>query len=199
MDKVIDYFLTPASPWTYLGHARFAEIAAKHGATVLVKPIDLGRVFAVSGGLPLKQRAAQRQEYRLFELDRWSKWLGLPFNVAPKFAGTPALPACKWIIAAQDGGTAAAMKLTGALARAHWAEDRDISDETTLAAIATEQGLPAPTLAARAAGPDVASRFDVLTQEAIDRRVFGVPWYAYQGEPFWGQDRLDFLDRKLAK
>jgi 2-hydroxychromene-2-carboxylate isomerase len=199
MTKLVDYFLTPVSPWTYLGHDRLVALAAQNGATIAVKPIDLGRVFPVSGGLPLKQRAEQRQEYRLVELDRWSKFLGMKLNVEPKFAGTPAAPACKWIIAAEDHGTAAALKMAGALARAYCAEDRNIGDEATLAAVANEQGLPGAALAARAASPWAGARFDAFTQEAIDRRVFGVPWYVCEGEPFWGQDRLDFLARKLAK
>ncbi len=84
MSKVVDYFMMPMSPWVYLGHDRFVELTARHGATVNLKPVDLGRVFPVSGGLPLKQRAPQRQEYRLVELDRWSKHLGLPLNVSPE-------------------------------------------------------------------------------------------------------------------
>jgi 2-hydroxychromene-2-carboxylate isomerase len=199
MSKVVDYFMMPMSPWTYFGHDRFVALAAKHGATINVKPIEIGRVFAVSGGLPLKQRAAQRQEYRLHELDRWSKFLGVPINVTPKFAGTPAAAANLWIIAAQSQGTPAALRLAGALLRAYWAEERDISDDATLSAVATEQGLSSGDLATAAASPASADRLEALTQEAIDRRVFGVPWYVCDGEPFWGQDRLDFLARKLAK
>ncbi|HET9045702.1 MAG TPA: 2-hydroxychromene-2-carboxylate isomerase [Casimicrobiaceae bacterium] len=199
MSKVVDYFMMPMSPWTYLGHDRFVALAAKHGATVNVKPVDLARVFAVSGGVPLKQRAAQRQEYRLHELDRWSKFLGVPINATPKFSGTSVAAANRWIISAQSQGTPAALKLAGALARAYWAEERDISNEATLVAVATEQGLPAGELATAAASPESAARLEALTEEAIDRRVFGVPWYLCDGEPFWGQDRLDFLARKLAK
>ena len=198
MSKVVDYFMMPMSPWTYFGHERFVALAAKHDATVNVKPIDLARVFSVSGGVPLKQRAAQRQEYRLHELDRWSKHLGIPINATPKFAGKPAAAANRWIIAAQSQGTPAALKLAGALLRAYWAEERDISDETTLAAVASEQRLSGD-LAAAAASPESAARLEAFTQQAIDRRVFGVPWYVCDGEPFWGQDRLDFLARKLAK
>ena len=59
--------------------------------------------------------------------------------------------------------------------------------------------MTAAALAARAEAPDIAMRYKVLTQEAIDRGVFGSPTYVVDGEPFWGQDRLDFLDRALAK
>jgi 2-hydroxychromene-2-carboxylate isomerase len=199
MPKLIDYYFTPISPYTYLGHERLLEIAARHGAAIAVKPVDYGRIFPVSGGLPLKQRAPQRQAYRLFELERWSKHLGKPINVKPKFFPVSPDAAARWIIAAQVRGDTDALRLAGALFRAVWAEERDISDEPTLASIATEQQLDPALLAAGAASPDIASRYDALTQEAIERQIFGAPTYVYRDEPFWGQDRLDFLDRALAK
>jgi 2-hydroxychromene-2-carboxylate isomerase len=199
MSKPIDYYFTPISPYTYLGHERFLEIAARHGKTIAVKPVDYGRIFPASGGLPLKQRAPQRQAYRLIELERWSKHLGKAFNVKPKFFPVSPDAAAKWIIAAQARGAADALRLAGALLRAVWAEERDISDEPTLASIASGEGLDPALLAAGAASPDTASRYDALTQEAIERQIFGAPTYVYRDEPFWGQDRLDFLDRALAK
>ena len=200
MAKLVDYYFTPVSPYTYLGHERFLEIAARHGATIAVKPVDYGRIFPVSGGLPLKQRAPQRQAYRLIELERWSKHLGKALNVKPKFFPVSADMAARWIIAAQAGhGDADALRLTGALLRAVWAEERDISDQPTLASIAAGEQLDPARLAAGAASPDSAGRYDALTQEAIDRQIFGAPTYVYRDEPFWGQDRLDFLDRALAK
>src|ERR1700687_6239129 len=165
MAKLVDYYFTPVSPYTYLGHERFLEIAATHGATVAVKPVDYGRIFPVSGGLPLKQRAPQRQAYRLIELERWSKHLGKPFNVKPKFFPVSPEAAARWIIAAQARGAADALRsdadalrgdadalrLAGALLRAVWAEERDISEEPTLADIAREQRLDPALLAADAA------------------------------------------------
>jgi 2-hydroxychromene-2-carboxylate isomerase len=200
MAKLVDYYFTPVSPYTYLGHQRFLEIAARHGATIAIKPVDYGRIFPASGGLPLKQRAPQRQAYRLIELERWSKHLGKALNVKPKFFPVSADMAARWIIAAQAGhGDADALRLTGALLRAVWAEERDISDQPTLASIAAGEQLDPARLAAGAASPDSAARYDALTQEAIDRQIFGAPTYVYRDEPFWGQDRLDFLDRALAK
>src|SRR5450755_1985467 len=124
MTKLIDYYFTPISPYTYLGHDRLLEIAAKHGATIAVKPVDYGRIFPLSGGLPLKQRAPQRQAYRLLELERWSKHLGMALNVQPKHFPVPPDAAAKWIIAAQARGEADALRLAGALLRAVWAEQR---------------------------------------------------------------------------
>ena len=197
--KLVDYYFTPVSPWSYLGHARLVEIARRHRATIAVKPIDLGRVFPASGGLPLKERAPQRQAYRLVELARWSKYLGIALNPRPAHFPVRADLASRWILAALEQGTDAALDLALAFGRALWAEERDIAAQDTLAAIATAQRLDVAALDERANAPDIATRYAVLTQEAIDRGVFGAPTYFVGGEMFWGQDRLDFLDRELAK
>jgi 2-hydroxychromene-2-carboxylate isomerase len=199
MSKTVDYYLSPVSPWTYLGHDRFVAIARKHGATVNVKAVDLGKVFPVSGGLPLAKRAPQRQAYRLFELARWRDHLGLPINFQPKFGPSSGELASKWIAAAAEKGADPALALAGAILRGRWAAERDIADPAALAEFATGVGLDAGALAARAASPEIAARVEALSQEAIDAQVFGAPWYVYAGEPFWGQDRLDFLDRALSK
>jgi len=199
VDKVIDYYFTPASPYAYLGHDRFVAIAARHGARVGIYPVDIGRIFAVSGGVPLAQRPPQRLAYRLVELERWSRHLGIPINVPPKFGATPVAAASRWILAAAETGQRQGLDLAGALMRARWAEERDIADPATLAAVAAGSGQDASALAARAEDPELAARYDAATERAIAAQVFGSPWYVYAGEPFWGQDRLDFLDRALAK
>ncbi len=199
MTKTVDYFMTPASPWTYLGHDRFVALASKHGATVRVLPTDLSKVFPVSGGLPLAKRAAQRQAYRLVELKRWREFLGMPLNLQPKFGASPVDLACRWILAAREAGEAGALDLAGALLRARWAEERDVADTATLAAIAAACGQDAERIAARAGSAEIAAAYDACTQEAIERQVFGAPTYVYRDELFWGQDRLDFLDRALAQ
>lgn len=199
MDKQIDYYMTPISPYVYLGHERFVAIARRHGATIAVKPINLGLVFPVSGGLPLSQRAPQRQAYRLVELSRWSRHLDVPLNLHPRHFPASADLASRFVLAALERSTDLALDLAFALGRAVWAEDRNIADVTTVTAIAATCGADAPALAARADAPDIGTRYAVLTQEAIDRGIFGAPTYVYTGELFWGQDRLDFLDRALAK
>jgi 2-hydroxychromene-2-carboxylate isomerase len=196
--KSVRYYFTPVSPWTYLGHERFVSIARRQGAQVLLRPCDLGRVFPVSGGLPLAKRAPQRQAYRLHELARWRDHLGVPLNVHPRHFPVAADLASRTIVAADlAAGTDAALALAGALMRACWAEDRDVSDPATVAAIVAAQGLDADALAARA---DEASRaYDAYTDEAIERQVFGAPFFIVGDEPFWGQDRLEFVERALAR
>ena len=199
MDKLIDYYMTPISPYVYLGHERFVAIARRHGATIAVKPINLGLVFPVSGGLPLSKRAPQRQAYRLVELTRWSRYLQVPLNLHPAHFPVSADLASRFVLAALERSTDAALDLALAFSRALWTQECDISDLATLQSISAGCGGDAATLAARAEAPDIGMRYAALTQEAIDRGIFGTPTYVYAGELFWGQDRLDFLDRALAK
>ena len=199
MSDVVDYYVSPTSPYVYLGHEAFCALVREHRVPVALKPIDLTRVFPVSGGLPLKQRAPQRQAYRLVELKRWSAHRHVPLNLHPKhFPAAADLASC-WVLAAAESDVDAALRLLGAIGRAVWSDERDVTDATTLRAIAEGLGLPVERLAERAAATDTRVHYDTLTQEAIDRGVFGVPTYVVRGEMFWGQDRLDFLGRALAQ
>jgi 2-hydroxychromene-2-carboxylate isomerase len=192
MAKQIDYFLTPTSPWTYLGHARFAQIATRHGAAVAVKPVDYGVIFPQSGGLPLAKRPPQRQAYRLQELARWREQLGVPLNIHPKFFPADPAPAACLICAAPADKR---MEMAGDFLRAVWAEEKNIADAVVVAQIAARHGI-ADATGAVARGKAI---YEGNTQEALARQVFGAPTYLYKDEMFWGQDRLDFLGRALAK
>jgi len=192
MQKVIDYYFSTSSPWTYLGHARFGEIAQRHGATVHVKPVDYGVIFPQSGGLPLPKRAPQRQAYRLVELARWAQHLGVPINSQPKYFPVDGNPAACLILGAPE---AARFALAGAVLTALWTEEANIADAQTLAQLAAQHGV-ANANAAIEAG---AHAFPALTEEARARGVFGAPTYVYRDELFWGQDRLEFVDCALGR
>lgn len=200
MAKVCEYFFAPQSPWAYLGHERFVALTRKYGVQVEIKPCDLAKVFNVSGGLPLAKRPPQRQAYRLVELKRWSDFLQIPLNPQPKFFPVPPDPAAKLIIATRLAhGTEAALQVTGAIMRAVWAEEKNIADPATLAALAFDCGHDGNALLKSSETASVQGEYDRFTDEAIAANVFGSPWYIVDGEPFWGQDRLEFVERALAK
>ncbi len=200
MALTIDYYLAPQSPWAYLGHRRLVDMARAAGATINVLPMDLGgQVFPVSGGLPLAKRAPQRVAYRLVELRRFSEWLGLPMHIQPKFFPVPGDKSALLILAvASQRGSDAALAITEAVLSAVWAEQRNIDDEATLAALLDERALPADALALSKTAA-IADRYQAATRAAIDAGVFGAPSYVIDGEVFWGQDRLDFVERRLLR
>ena len=200
MPLTIDYYLAPQSPWTYLGHERLARMAAAAGAQIRVLPMDLGaKVFPVSGGLPLGQRAPQRQAYRLVELARWRDHLQLPLIIKPRYFPVSGDDAARLILTVdQHDGAGAAMKLTGAVLTAVWAQERDIANAATRAELLAECGLSTQRLE-QALAPAVQAAYERVTQQAIEAQVFGSPSYVIAGEIFWGQDRLDFVQRRLAQ
>jgi 2-hydroxychromene-2-carboxylate isomerase len=192
----IDYYFSTVSPWAYLAGNRLEELAARHGATITYKPIDLGALFPRTGGQPLPERHPSRQAYRLQELDRQSRKLGMPLNVHPAFWPVNGAPAAYAIIAAQSaGGNVGA--LAQAIMRACWAEEKSIAEDETIRACLSATGFD-PGLADKGLlmGAETYAR---NTEEAAAAGVFGSPFYVVDtGQKFWGQDRLEDLDLHLA-
>ena len=199
MPQTVDYYFAPQSPWAYLGHQRLRDVAKAAGASVRVLPVDLGgKVFPISGGLPLGQRAPQRRAYRLVELKRFSEHLNAPLNLHPRYFPVGGDDASRLIIAADlvHGGQAS-LDLAGAVLGAVWAQERNIADPAVLGQLLSEQGLSSQ-VQDRAQSQEVQERYEQYTRQAIDAGVFGAPSYVVEGEIFWGQDRLDFLQRRLS-
>ena len=199
MNKTIDYYHFLVSPWTYLAIERFNRLRDDYAVTVNYKPIDVASTFELMGGVPLPKRHPARQQWRLQELERWASWLGVPINLKPAyFPADQTLAACMVYAAGGADGEAAAGRLSDACLRACWAEQRDIADADTLRALADDCGLDGTALIEQAQQADMRTRYLDTTAEAHQCGVFGSPSYVLDGELFWGQDRLDFLERALG-
>jgi 2-hydroxychromene-2-carboxylate isomerase len=195
----IDYYICLISPWTYLGSQRLINLGAKYNTPINFKPVALPQIMPGSGGLPLAKRAPQRQKYRFVELERWRTYLNIPLNLTPAFFPASEWPAAGMVIAASKISQDSAARLSHAILRAVWAEERNIADIDTLITIAKENGLDGAFLLAEAETDAVKSIYDSYTAEAIEKDVFGAPAYVFKDELYWGQDRLDFLERALAR
>ena len=192
------YFYSLASPFSYLGHTRLIALSARHNIRVRFKPADMSVVFPKTGGLPVKQRSPQRQAYRLLELRRWREALGVPLNTEPKYFPVADQLAARTVIASEQmGGDVGALSFS--IMRACWAEEKNIADRDTLVAIADGAGLEGGILLDTADSESVKEEYVANTQEALNSGVFGVPSYLYKGELFWGQDRLEFLEKAIQK
>ncbi len=196
--NTVDYYFAPISPWTYLGHARFVRIARETGAQVNVMPIDLGAIFPVSGGLPLPKRAPQRQAYRLLELKRFGDHLGVKINVQPETLSGPGRRR-------SEARSSPPTRRSAQLPRWSWSAESAprpgpksaTSATSACCAPSSRRRASMPALVERAATPAIAERYAACTRQAIDAGVFGAPSYVIDGELFWGQDRLDFVERRL--
>jgi 2-hydroxychromene-2-carboxylate isomerase len=200
MAQHIDYYASLNSPWTHLGAARIEALAAKYGASMRIYPVDFRTIFPASGGLPLPKRAPQRQAYRMMELRRWRDFLGVPINLEPKFfPSSEALTASCVIAVRETQGDAPAIKLAHRVLKAVWQDELSPADPATLAKLITEIGLDPDAVMKLGAESRWTERRTADTRAALDRGVFGAPSYVIGDEIFWGQDRLDFVDRKLAR
>ena len=193
----IDYFFSTVSPFTSLAGQRLEEIAAKHGATVSYKPLDIGALFARTGGTAMKDRHPNRLAYRLQELRRQAAKAGMKINLQPAFWPVNGAPAAYAIIAAQKDECGDLGKLVHSILRATWAEEKDISQDRVIRACLVEAGFDAGV--ADNGLFTAADTYEANLEEAIARGAFGAPFYITDSdERFWGQDRLDDLDLVLS-
>ena len=200
MPMHIDYYASLNSPWTHLGAARIEGMAYAAGATMRIYPVDFGTIFAGSGGLPLPRRSTQRQAYRLQELARWGDVLGVPINIQPKhFPSSEALSSSCVIAVRETMGDAPAIKLAHAVLKGVWQRELNTGDPETLATLIVECGLDADAVMQLGVDPKWAVMREADTAAALARGVFGAPSYVIGDDIFWGQDRLEFVQRRLAK
>ncbi|MEE8630365.1 MULTISPECIES: 2-hydroxychromene-2-carboxylate isomerase [Methylobacterium] len=197
-------FYSLSSPWAYLGGPRLQDIVRRHRARLVLKPFDFQEVVPKTGGVPIRTRPQPRRDYHAVELARWRDYLGLPLNVTPRHYPMQN-PAPNWnkhagwtVIAAQTAGLDA-FPLSHAILRALWAEERDIADPAVRRAIADENGYDGAALVAAEGSEAVQAQYRRNGEEAEALGVFGSPTLVLDGELFWGQDRLGFLDRALAR
>jgi 2-hydroxychromene-2-carboxylate isomerase len=196
MAQRIDYFFALGSPWAYLGHRRFLDIAAKAGREIRFMPCITGKLFPAAGTLGLKDRPQARKTYRMAELKRWREHLGMPLTLEPAYFPADENLAARTVIAVQERGLDC-----GALAETYmrvvWAEEKNIADPEVIDEIAAAHGHDGPGLREAAEARTVGERYEEFTEEAVAASVFGYPTYIVDGEMFWGQDRLDFVARAL--
>ena len=197
MSRPIDYYFTLLSPWTYLGHGAFIELAEKHALTVRYRPTPLRSVFDETGGLPLPKRHPVRQRYRLLELQRWRARRGLPLTLFPKFFPYDVSLADRIVLAIVARGEDPAGFIGEVLADV-WAREQDMSRPELVLAATERAGLDATGLIEAAGSEAIGQAYQAAIAEAVEAGVFGAPSYVLDGEIFWGQDRLDLLADALV-
>jgi 2-hydroxychromene-2-carboxylate isomerase len=193
----IDYYFTSASPFTYLGHQPLRAVAEKHGAQINVKPVNLLGIWEISGAVMPAKRPPVRQRYRFVELQRIADYRGVPINPKPKYFPVNATLADCSVIALTEAGHDPLSYMERLFAGV-WVNEEDIADEAVLARFLKAEGADAEAVLAAAREQQIADIRARNTEDAIAADVVGVPAYVLNGECFWGQDRVEYLDHALA-
>jgi 2-hydroxychromene-2-carboxylate isomerase len=196
MPRTIDYWFTLASPWAFLGHQPFLDLAKQHGFTIRYRPVDLGEVFPHTGGLPLPKRHPARQRYRILELQRWREARGVPLKLFPKHSPFPVATANRTIVALAESG-ADPGRYTQRAFEGVWVKDEDLGQDDTLTALLNQCGHDGAKMLAAAKSDAIGALYAGYAQEAVAANVIGSPCYVLDGEVFWGQDRLPLLESAL--
>ncbi|MHA3913667.1 DsbA family protein [Halovulum sp. GXIMD14793] len=193
---LIDYFFTPLSPFTYLAGQRLEEIADRHGAEIAYKPFIIAELGKHTGFVPLAERHPNRIANRAQDLTRIADKTGLPFTLSPAYWPSNPVPASTAIIAAAKDGSGDMGALCHGIMRTTWAEEKDIAQDDVIADCLEAAGFDRSlATSGMLSGVETLERY---TNEALERGVFGSPTYIVGTEVFWGQDRLDYLDRYLT-
>jgi len=198
MKKNIEYYFSPMSPWAYLGHERLNTIASRVGASIELRPVDPMKLFAATGGVPLVKRPVQRQKYRIYELNRWKNFLQSPIVIEPDFFPYNPLTASLVVIATDKlFGQHKGMLITQKLMEGCWVHNRDMGSDEEIRNCIEACDIDSETVMQSITTQETMNQYDENTELAIKNDVFGAPTYRIDGEPFWGQDRLDFVERAL--
>ena len=195
MKKTVIYFHSLSSPWAYLGGPRFHALVAKHDLDVVLRPTT---IVTENGGIPLLTRPDPRRSYHELELDRWRKRLDMPLVLRPKYYPSNPEFSARMVVAADRLGLDA-LKLSHALLHALWSEEKDVRLPEVRQAVADSLGMDGAKLVAMAEEPEIVAAWKASHDEAIEAGIFGTPTWVYEGERFWGQDRLEFLDERLGE
>jgi 2-hydroxychromene-2-carboxylate isomerase len=196
MSRTIDYYFTLASPWAFLGHRPFLDLARTHGVTIRYKPIDVGEVFPHTGGLPLPKRHPARQRYRILELQRWREARGVALKIHPKHWPFPVATANRTIVALATSG-ADPGPYTQRAFEGVWVNDEDLGQDEMLVALLNACGHDGVKMLTAAKSDSIVAIYAKHAEDAVASNVIGSPCYVLDEEVFWGQDRLDLLARAL--
>ena len=191
--RKLDFYFSFISLYTYIGYEAFEALVQKYDLEVTYKPIDLHAVFSVSGGLPVSKRPPQRQAYRFVEMQRWAITRNIPLVLKPKHHPSDPVIGHRMLIAAMAQNLDVRAFIRNSL-KILWVDDLDIKDSQVMVEVANKSGLNGDLLLKDSASDEVDTEVNRLTAEAVERQVFGTPFFFYRDEPFWGQDRLDLLE-----
>jgi len=196
MNNMLDYYFATPSPWAYLATPRIIELEKKYNLEINWKPADLMEIFSIHGVANVKDRPQPVQLNRLTELGRWSKFLNMPLTIQPKYFPVDPTLSHKVIILAQKNNIDV-KNLIFSFQKAVWTDEKDISNEDVILEICKTNKFESSSIITDANSEEIQNEYKNNTKDALSQNVWGSPTFVYNNELFWGQDRIEFLERAI--
>lgn len=196
MNNMLDYYFATPSPWAYLATPRIIELEKKYNIEINWKPADLMEIFSIHGVANVKDRPQPVQLNRLTELGRWSKFLNMPLTIQPKYFPVDPTLSHKVIILAQKNNIDV-KNLIFSFQKAVWTDEKDISNENVILEICKTNKFESSSIITDANSEEIQNEYKNNTKDALSKNVWGSPTFVYNNELFWGQDRIEFLERAI--
>ena len=196
----IEYFYSAHSAFAFLGSARLSSIALGAGASIVHRPYDLNAAMKALGSVTFAKRTQPHKDYFFRrEIERWAEHRNVPWlgKDPTHHSNDYTLANCMLVAGLTQGLNID--RLAHALLKSHWGNDSDLADKATLVDVARLAGVDAKPLLKAASSEEVKAIYEANTKEAIERTVFGSPTYFVDGDMFYGQDRLEFVERALQR
>jgi len=196
----IEYFYSAHSAYAYLGSARFMAIDKAAGRTITHRPNDLRRLVPASGSTPFSERSKGHYAYYFRrEIDRWAEERNAPVIVGRPTHHDKDMTLCNGMLIAGLVQDKNIDQLAHVMLESHWRDDSDLADRDTLVALARQVEMDPEPLLDAALSEEIQAIYEANTVEAIERSVFGSPAYFVDGDMFYGQDRLEMVERALRQ
>ncbi len=196
MTKILDYYFATSSPWAYFATPRIKTIQEKYNLKINWKPCNLAKIFSINGTLNVKDRPLPVQINRLNELKRWSDFLNMPNSIKPKYFPVDPTISHKIIIIAQNKNMDP-FDITFTFMKSVWADEKDITNDETIKNICKQNNISSDLILDEVNSSEINNQYLKNTEEALKNNVWGSPTFIYNNELFWGQDRIEFLERAI--
>ena len=194
MSRRLEYFYDYVSPFSYLANSQVPALVERTGAELVYRPFFLGGVMQASGNSPPASVPA-KGKYMFTDIARWVKRYGIELKFNPHFPVNTVKPMRGALVALEEGFVSA---YNDALFAAMWREEKNVGDAAVLKEVLDAAGLAADTVLKGIDEPRIKEQLKANSDEAVERGAFGAPTFFVDGEMFFGNDRLDFLEEKLA-
>ena len=196
MSKTLEFFFDFGSPYGYLANSQLPSIAARTGAQIVYCPVGVLRLMELAGNRPTTLECKNKRRHAPLDFTRWASFYGVPMGKNPYLKDMKLDPLLQGVLVASAMGVPEAY--TTAVFKGIYADALDLGNPEVFARVLTEAGLDGNAILTAREDSVLVAEIERRTEQAVERGLFGVPSFIVDGQLYFGNDRLQFVERALA-